>query len=391
MWLVLDSRVNARVDTCPLWKTLEFEVYQDAMEIRNEWIALGQFANDPYSCFAWCQAWYQAAKEHGTGEALIVVGKSPNGEIDLVLPLFVEKKAGLRLVTRPARRVSGDFGGMFSPRLRKSVHQENAQAFWRRVAKVIRGDVLVINGISSDEIERHNPLGHLYLHQSRIDGFATTLEDNWEKQYESMFSAKIRRNDRRCIRRMAEEGKVDCDIAADPKVQAQQIEDLIEQKITQLEKAGQPHHYHDKTVRSFYAALPKLMQDSGGEEFLMLSLRFNGAVVATNFGVRKGKRHFGMMTSMDAAMRKYSPGRLVMLETAKTLTDRGCTYYDFGNGEYQYKQYWCTHKRTRHTALLALSWKGRLLVPLMKMLLVQKDAHEDRKAAKGAAAPKKEG
>lgn len=383
--------MNARIDTSPLWETLEFSVYQDAQEIRREWLALGQFANDPYSCFAWCQAWYQAAKAHGTGEALIVVGKSPCGEIDLILPLFVEKKAGLRLVTRPARRVSGDFGGMFSPRLRKSVDEGNASSFWRRVAKVIRGDVLVINGISSDEIERHNPLGHLYLHRSRVDGFSTTLEGDWEKQYESMFSAKIRRNDRRCIRRMAEEGKVECDVAADPQDQAQQIDDLIEQKITQLEQAGLPHHYHDPTVRSFYRALPALMQENAGEEFLMLSLRFNGGVIATNFGVRKGKRHFGMMTSMDASMRKFSPGRLVMLETAKTLTDRGCTYYDFGNGEYQYKQYWCTHKRSRHTALLALSWKGKIVLPLLKLVLVQKDAIETRKAAKGAAVGKKEG
>lgn len=383
--------MNARIETCPLWETLEFKVYQDGLEIQSEWLSLGQFANDPYSCFAWCQAWYQAAKKHGTGKALIVVGKSPGGEIDLILPLFLEKKAGVRLVTRPARRVSGDFGGMFSPRLRKSVNEGNAKRFWRRIAKVIRGDVLVVNGISSDEIERQNPLGHLYLHQSRVDGFSTSLEGDWQKQYESMFSAKIRRNDRRCIRRMAEEGKVDCDVAADPELQSQQIEALIEQKITQLEKAGQPHHYHDPTVRSFYCALPKLMHENSGEEFLMLSLRFNGAVIATNFGVRKGKRHFGMMTSMDASMRKYSPGRLVMLETAKTLSDRGCTYYDFGNGEYQYKQYWCSHQRSRYTALLPLSLMGRLIVPLLKMLLVQKDAIEDRKSAKGAPTPKKEG
>lgn len=381
--------MNAKIDICPLWETLRFEVYQEASDIRSQWLQLGQFANDPYSCFAWCQAWYQAAKEHGTGDALIVVGKSPSGEIDLILPLFVEKKAGLRLVTRPARRVSGDFGGMFSPRLRKSVNQGNAKRFWRSVAKVIRGDVLIINGISSDEIERQNPMGHLYLHQSRIDGFSTTLEGDWQKQYESMFSAKIRRNDRRCIRRMAEEGNVECDTTADPELQSQQIDALIEQKITQLEQAEQPHHYHEPTVRSFYRALPRLMHDNAAEEFLMLSLRFNGSVIATNFGVRKGKRHFGMMTSMDAKMRKYSPGRLVMLETAKTLTDRGCTYYDFGNGEYQYKQYWCTHKRTRHTALLPLSWKGHLIVPILKMLLVQRDAIEARKSAQGAPVPKK--
>lgn len=392
----LDKEVNMRIETNPLWKTMEFSVYNDTKEIREEWLTLGELANDPYSCFAWCESWYRASRQHNTGKALIVVGRSKDGKAQMLIPLFVEKKAGMRLITRPARRVSGDFGAIFTPELKQSITPENAGEFWARMAKVIPGDIMIINGVSSDEIDRQSPFGYLYQHKSRIDGFHTTLSEDWDKQYEEMFSSKIRRNDRRCGRRMEEEGKVDYEVIASPEKQGRALTALIAQKVEQLEKAGQPHHYHDPTVSAFYKNLPALMHDSLDEEFLFVALKFNDEVIATNFGVRKGKRHYGMMTSMTAQMRKYSPGRLVMLETAKTLCGRGCSFYDFGNGEYQYKQYWCSGKRSRYTVLLPLSLKGRLVFPVLKMALRHKDSLEDKKAAqeeaeKGTRSVKKEG
>lgn len=383
-WSILDSRVNMRIDTDVLWQSLGFSVYRDAEELREAWLELAQFANDPYSCFAWCQSWYKAAKEHNTGTPLIVVGRSPGGRIEMLLPLFLERKAGMQLVTRPARRISGDFGGIFRPELRASVNEQNASAFWSKVCKAIPGDVLVLNGVSSDEIERKNPLGFLYRHQSRIDGFHTALSGDWEKQYEEMFSSKIRRNDRRCGRRMSEEGEVVYEVVAGVQAQGAALKALLDQKIEQLEQAGQPHHYRDATVSAFYKNLPELMQESPDEEFLFVALKYDGRVIATNFGVRKGERHYGMMTSMNDDMRKFSPGRLVMLETAKFLTERGCSFYDFGNGEYQYKQYWCTGKRSRYTVLAPLSWKGRIVVLGIKIAIRRNNKKEEREAQKSA-------
>lgn len=355
---------------------MKLSIVEDAASLRDEWLALGEYASDPYSCFAWCQAWYRASEQHGTGKALVIVGRSAQGRVEMILPLFVERSSGIRLVTRPARRISGDFGGIFRPELRDSIKESQGQEFWTRVAQAIPGDLLVLNGLSSEEVKRGNPLGYLDLHQSSIDGFHTTLQGDWDKQYEEMFSSKIRRNDRRCKRRMAEEGEVDCLVVAGAQAQSEAINALIEQKIEQLEQAGQPHHYGEPTVRSFFDQLPQLMQESADEEFLFVSMKFNNEVVATNFGVRKGERHYGLMTAMSAHMRKFSPGRLVMLETAGILTQRGCSFYDFGNGEYQYKQYWCTGKRNRFTAVQALSWKGRVLVPLVKAYLRRKTQQE---------------
>lgn len=383
------GRVNMRVETTPLWQRMKLSVVEDAQSLRDEWLVLGEHASDPYSCFSWCQAWYRASERHGTGKALIVVGRSAQGRVDMILPLFIEGSSGVRLVTRPARRISGDFGGIFRPELRDSIKDDQGKEFWARIAQVIPGDLLVLNGVSSEEIKRGNPLAHLYLHQSSIDGFHTTLEGDWDKQYEAMFSSKIRRNDRRCKRRMAEEGEVDCSVVAGAPAQTEAINALIEQKIEQLEEVGQPHHYADPTVRCFFELLPQLMQESADEEFLFVSMKFNGEVVATNFGVRKGERHYGLMTAMSAQMRKFSPGRLVMLETAGILTQRGCSFYDFGNGEYQYKQYWCTGKRNRFTAVQALSWKGRILAPLVKIYLRRKTQQELQRAEKQRAEGKK--
>lgn len=364
--------------------SLDISVMSNVAELRESWLSMGPQAQDPFSCYPWCEAWYQANRQAGKGEPRVVVARSADG-VEMILPLFLERKFGLSVLTRPGRSISGDFAAIFSPRLREMAQGDVGDTFWNRVFAATRKEasVLLLNGVPATEIEGNSPLGRLERVHCGVEAFYLTLKPDWDAQYQELFSSKMRRNDRRCLRRLGEEGEMEFLVAEGVEQQKALMEELMDQKAAQIDATHQPHYFHDPVVRDFFLRLPALMEQSEQEVFFLMALKFDGRTIAANFGVTKAQRHFGLITTMSMGEeRKFSPGRLLLLETNRVLSERGCNHHEFGNGEYEYKNDWCSGHQERYAVVNSSTLLGAVPARMIRGMLSLRNSIKDSDSGK---------
>ncbi|MGI9381871.1 MAG: GNAT family N-acetyltransferase, partial [Methyloligellaceae bacterium] len=176
-------------------------------DVASEWGQLEKFGSVPFSNSAWVNAWYEAHRDDPNVSPLIVVGKAASGEPHFLLPLVRERRGPFTVIVWPGGTHSAYHCGLFSPECRALVTPDNAKIFWARVFGALpRADALALYGLPSFEIERRNPLSYLPLLECGCASYRLALSQDWDALYTSKTSAKMRSNDRRSERRLAQHG-----------------------------------------------------------------------------------------------------------------------------------------------------------------------------------------
>lgn len=365
---------------------LQFRVEHNPLALKEAWLKLEAHATDPFCSYAWCSAWYESMDTSQGRRPYVVTGSNPDGELQMLLPLVQEKKMGMKVLARPARLVSGDYGGIVSPALRQSLSGPAMQSLWARMQKALRGiDALILNGVTA---RPDNLLIHLPHLPASAPAFSLTLESDWEEQYQRIFNTKMKRNDRRSVKRIHEAGTVEYRRPSDPQGQTELLTHLLEQKRLQIEASGEDHHLSRPEVQRFYHLLPRAFAESEAFDLALTGLALDDELIATSCGIAAKKSYFGMFMAMDGGpSRKFSPGRLLLLEINRHLCEQGIRSHEFGLGEYKYKDAWNCDRHERITVTAPTSLKGKLAMPLVKRLLEQRRNKKEGDSPEKAAPP----
>lgn len=363
-----DPSVTAAHGTAAPFPGLQLSVSDDFTGLEPQWRALETHATDPFCGFAWCSSWYRAMSRAEGQVPYIIQGHDSDGELHLLMPLVREKRMGLRVLSRPARSISGDYGVLMSPELRRSCAKGESSKLWQEIARSLRGaDLLILNGVSAESDSFLTRLPHL---PASAPGFSMRLLENWQQQYEELFSAKVRRNDRRSLKRLHEEGEVEFVRPSEQEKQEEMLELLIEQKRAQIEASGEQHHLSCPHALKFYHLLPAAFAESPGQRLVLTGLSLNGRLIATSCGITTPQRYSGLFMAMDGgSSRKFSPGRLLLLDINRQLCEDGIRIHEFGNGDYQYKKTWKCDRHERLTVAAPTSFLGKLSLPLVRRAL----------------------
>lgn len=360
--------MSADTPSQDLLSKIQISVHTDHQALKDQWLALESHAKDPFCGYAWCSAWYETMPRTQGQSPYIIAGHSPHGKLLLLLPLVLEKQMSLKVLSRPARDLAGDYGAIIDPSLRSSLGSQGLARIWKRITKKLRGTHLVIlNGVTA---RPDNALIHLPHLQASAPAFSLQLSSDWEAQYDQLFTTKMKRNDRRSIKRINEAGTVTYHRPSAPKEQQDLLAHLLEQKRRQIEAVGEDHHLSRPEVQAFYERLPEAFAQSSAFDLALTGLSLNEERVATSCGIRAKGRYFGLFMAMgDGPARKFSPGRLLLLEINRHLCEQGVKVHEFGNGEYKYKESWNCIRDERITITAPTSTLGTLLAPLARKLL----------------------
>lgn len=363
-----DPSVTAAHGTQASVKELQLSVSDDFTELESQWRALETYATDPFCGFAWCSSWYQAMSRASGQEPYIIQGHDSEGELHLLMPLVREKRMGLRVLSRPARSISGDYSPLMSRELQSCKAKGERPELWKKIRRSLPGaDLLILNGVSAESDNFLTRLSHL---PASAPGFSMRLQENWQQQYEELFSAKIRRNDRRSLKRLHEEGEVEFVRPSDHAQQEEMLKVLIEQKRAQIEASGEQHHLSCPHALKFYNLLPAAFARSTNQRLVLTGLELNGQLIATSCGIATPNRYSGLFMAMDGGpSRKFSPGRLLLLDINRQLSQDGVRIHKFGNGDYQYKKTWKCDRHERITITAPTSFLGKVSMPLVRRAL----------------------
>lgn len=348
---------------------LHIQAFTCPQDVIREWKELEQFAQDSFSRPAWALVWYEAHKNDINCSPVIILGLDANRKPAFLLPLFRRKFGPFNILVRPGMKHSTYFGCLFTPEWREHITAENGKEFWSSVFSAISGiDAVLIDGVSADETEQDNPLNLLPLLRSGSPAFRMPIKENWAEQYNSMVKSKVRSNDRRCSKRLAELGTLKYHVAANKQEKQEFLAELFAQKSEQFDIMGISDPYEKPEIQAFYQNLIEMDDDQKSPSVFISALLLNGKPVALNLGLIQGNQLHGLvMSMMTGPLKRFAPGRQLLMLTNQYLSDNGIGAHDFGIGELSYKDGWCEETIERNHVLAPLNFKGMLLVNMIRL------------------------
>ncbi|MEP0944790.1 MAG: GNAT family N-acetyltransferase [Rhizobiaceae bacterium] len=364
--------------------TIQLSVFSRPAEIQDEWMQFEQQLMAGHSNSNWALAWYAAQEVHQTASPYILVGRNDQGRICFILPLELARVGTMKVLRLPGANQATYCGGLFDKDILSLIENGKGHAFWQAVfAGVGEVDAIVLEGISQQRNEKHHPFNCLPLSSAAHDSMQMAIQKDWPTQYQSMFDGKSRSNDRRVERRLAEMGKLSHLVANSRAERLQLLEVMLAQKAIQFEMLNFSNPYSAPGVANFYRNL--INQDAmHAESSLYVSgMMLADRPLAVNFGVIQNSELQGLITSMTSCeLRRFSPGRLLMIHTNRHLSDNGVNCHDFGMGEFGYKQEWCDIHVKRQLAMVPFTLPGRAYVLSQKVIQAVKSTLNEHPALK---------
>jgi len=341
---------------------LSVKVVDTPGSVIEQWKWLESFATDPFSNYAWVNAWYEAHKHAQNCAPAIILGTDQDQKPLFLLPLFWQKIGPFNVLLRPGRTHSAYFSGLFSPRCREMINAGNAGQFWKLVLAVVPwADVLAIDGVPEEEITQNNPLGFLPLLVSKNPSYEMQLGPDWEKFYKEKVSSQTRRNNRRCEKRLCEHGELRFSVVENQDERLALLRVLLAQKAEQFKQRGIVNPYEMETIALFYQTLVQSENGPDAQTIIINAIFLDDIPLAANLGmILKGRYHGLIMSMTTGTFERFSPGRILLFATLQYLSGKGIRKLDFGVGQAVYKKSLMDTRINRYHVLAPLSVKGRL-------------------------------
>jgi len=346
----------------------------DPAEIKADWLALEAGEPLPFSDYAWAEAWYGRLDRDGADMPVIVIGRGPHGEPYFILPFVLEQRGPFRVLLWPGGTHSGYQHGLFSDACRTHIKNVGAPVFWARVwADLPDADAVAAYGVPETDVAEDHPLAHLPRFGCGCAGHRFALMPDWTALYEAKCNAKMRRNDRRCERRLEEIGEVTFQVARSADERRHLIDVMLEQKSAQLNEMGAPDFTAAPGIARFYHRLATSGEWGRGSEVFIAALELDGDPVAVNLALIKDGCAHGMILSMtNGDVEKFGPGRLLLRRSLAHFCGIGLRSMDLGAGDDPYKMHWADETVRRCDVIVPLTVRGRLFVLGLRTLFAAK-------------------
>lgn len=181
------------------------------------------------------------------------------------------------------------------------------------------------------------------------------LSSTWTEFHEGL-DLKLRRDSRRCARRLQEEHGPLVFREADPDVD-EAIDSLVAMHRERRTGAkGDYSLFEDPRMSSFYRDLASRLAGAGVLDLSLLEA--GGRTVAVHLGMRYMRRFYYLLPAMEQELARYSPGRLLLMHLFERSFERGDSVFDLLTGDEGYKASFAP-ARVRLMTLAAFPRTGR--------------------------------
>lgn len=343
------------------------EVHRDLETVRPLWQAFQEQAvGSPHQTFEWVQTWLHAEARNHLFELCVVVGRDSGGACRFLLPFVVHTAHGYAVLEWAGGQQGNYECGFFARETGAGGASVPFEHIWPDILAALPPiDAVHLACQPTDLDGQRNPLLALPHVPASDPGHAFPLDRDWQKHYETQFSATSRRELRRCERRLADTGDLvfsEARSTADRRVVFRALQKQKRERFSQL---GIPDFLANEGVETFFHALFEDRADAGSFVPRVFSLRCGDQILAANIGVRFQDTFYGLLASTtNTPIRRFAPGNILFLKIVAALAEDGITRFDCGAGEDAHKLRWCTERRNRFHTLIPITLKGQLYARL---------------------------
>ncbi|MGZ4214415.1 MAG: GNAT family N-acetyltransferase [Solirubrobacteraceae bacterium] len=280
--------------------------------LSEAWDALADRAGGaPFLRPGWIAAWWRA---FGRGRLEILTAGS-GGKLDAVLPV-VHRHGGIHA---PSNWHTPQYGLLEAA--------EGAGAglvadLFASAPQVSLGFVSSLTG----EVQRLSDSAHAHRYRTLVRtqerSPLVVLDGDWDS-YEGGLSASLRRDLRRCRRRLGEHGRVWLDVHDD----VSRLGEALElERLGWKEQAGTAIASRPET-RQFYTQVAHWASQRGW--LRLIFLRVDERAIAFQFALEDGGAHLGLKSGFDPEFRAMSPGRLIVEASLERAFAIGLKRFEF--------------------------------------------------------------
>jgi len=346
------------------------EVVDSLDAAKQAWRALEPAcARTPFQTFDWHRL--QQNEILATRQPTIVIGRAPAGVPLFILPLGIERRGPVNVLTWLARRQTSYCGGLFHPATTALLDATATARLVERIATLVPEAHAMVLPDQRDDDES-NPFRRLPRVRGAGIGHSITLAP-WGVLYAARGNRRTRHNDRRREKRLAEFAPWQARIAEHPDDRTRLMQIMFQQKRIWMRERGIEDFLADGNNRALLLAAASAPAASAVAP-LVACLEVAGETVAVSFGLSQGPWHYSLITSVHPgeAYRPFTPGEILFRHVLKYACDRGMESFDLGIGTtLQKEQYADQRFRLFHT-LVPLTVPGRFYVAALRAQLAVK-------------------
>jgi CelD/BcsL family acetyltransferase involved in cellulose biosynthesis len=303
-------------------------------------------------------AWQQGFGVPGRCEAHLVVVANGDGQPVLLLPLAIERRRGMRVLTFMDHG-HADYNAPVLFPAAGTVTAEEMAALWPRLLEVLPPvDVVQLGKMPQMIGGVANPLFGLGLAAEGESGHGNRLDRPWTKvetQFESPREIKKKQKG------LAKLAHIRFITPTDPAEQRRLIAAMVEQKARRFEETGVPGYADNPGALAFLHAATESFGSSGN--LVVNALMADDEPLAVQWGLKFGSTFYALVTSFTGGRwRQYSCGRILAYLLLKQCHEHGFAYFDQGVGDEAYKLRNSDTHLPLYRLVQPLSLKGRVFV-----------------------------
>jgi CelD/BcsL family acetyltransferase involved in cellulose biosynthesis len=348
----------------PAWSV---ECYDNFDDVRAIWSDLFVDAPaSPYQSFPFVSLWFETVGRAELLEPAIAVGRAGNGQPAALLPLAVDRRGPLRILTFLCGRESNFNLGLYRPEAR--LDEAALRAILLRAAAARGADIVYLRNQPRRLDGVENPLAFACAAPSPSFAYGLALPDD-PAALDARASKETRKKLRKKEQRLAALGEIRYEHAVTGARAVEIVQALVAQKVERFRRMGVSSAFDDPAMRTFL----ERSCDEGAMEAHALSV--SGRVVAAYAGLGHRGRFSAMVNSfdlLDEEVARCSPGDLLLRAVLRNLIERGFSRFDLGAGEARYKDAVCDETIELCDLVLAANWKGVLAAPMLAAFLKAK-------------------
>ena len=158
---------------------------------------------------------------------------------------------------------------------------------------------------------------------------------SWDDYYNKIFSSKTKQTDRRKEKLLSKEGKINFFVANNLEDKNEILNFTLQNKIHFLKKKG----FDSLNFKNLYKKLfNKINKNS---KYICSALTIDKKIIASIVGrIDKENYYYLIPSTNESVAMRYSPGRILLKEQIKWCFENDIKLFDFGPGEFNYKDDW---------------------------------------------------
>ncbi len=331
---------------------ISLELFDNLEPVCQDWQALEADAVcTPFQTYAWTHAWRTHVESCADVRPAIVVGRDDKGTVQVILPLALRRHGLVTSLEWLAGEHATYTGGLFRPLFLNQLSKSDFLTLWSRVIGLLpRFDIVQFLAqlpLIGDQV---NPTTLFGAKTSASPYFCITIDAEWESFHRQRRSRSTRSSERKRERLLNEIGPLNFEAHYEGATLEKATEIMFNQRSARFAEQGIHDYLHDPGVTDFYRALTKMTEKSDGIEGYVSTLSVGDTMAAGMLNLIYKNKNYALVSSMTSneAIRKTSPGEILLRHTLKHCCETGLEAYDCGGGYDIYKDSWSDIKF--HTA-----------------------------------------